>query len=227
MITFIQLFWHWITASAHWSGTDGIPTRVGEHLWYTLLSLLIATVISVPAGVITGHTGKGGFVTASLANFARALPTLGLLVLIVLGMGIGLVPSLVVLTALAIPPILINTYEGMRGVDPDMKDAARGVGMTGRQVMFQVELPVALPLILLGLRTAALQIVATATVAAYVGLGGLGRFIYDGLDSKDYAQAAGGTVFAVLLAFAVALIFLTTRRLCVPKGVRLAEKGAA
>lgn len=224
MSTFLTFFLHWLTSPDQWSGPDGVPARVGEHLYYTILSLAVAMVLALPVGLYTGHTGRGGFLAASVANFARALPTIGLLVIIVQGLGIGLVPPLIVLVALAIPPVLINTYEGIRGVDADLKDAARGVGMTGREVLFRVELPAAMPLILLGLRTAAIQIVATATVAAYVGLGGLGRFIFDGLSRQDYQALAGGTVFAVLLALAVSLVFMLLRRLLVPRGVRLQEK---
>lgn len=224
MSTFLTFFLHWLTSPAQWSGPDGVPARVGEHVYYTVVALLIAAVLALPVGLYTGHTGRGGFLAASVANFARALPTIGLLVIIVQGMGIGLVPPLIVLVALAVPPVLINAYEGIRGVDAELKDAARGVGMTGREVLFRVELPAAMPLILLGLRTAAIQIVATATVAAYVGLGGLGRFIFDGLSRQDYQALAGGTVFAVLLALAVSLVFMLLRRLLVPRGVRLQEK---
>lgn len=224
MSTFLTFFLHWLTSPAQWSGPDGVPARVSEHLYYTIVALIIAAVLALPVGLYTGHTGRGGFLAASVANFARALPTIGLLVIIVQGMGIGLVPPLIVLVALAVPPVLINTYEGIRGVDAELKDAARGVGMTGREVLFRVELPAAMPLILLGLRTAAIQIVATATVAAYVGLGGLGRFIFDGLSRQDYQALAGGTVFAVLLALAVSLVFMLLRRLLVPRGVRLQEK---
>lgn len=224
MSTFLTFFLHWLTSPAQWSGPDGVPARVGEHLYYTIVALAVAVVLALPVGLYTGHTGRGGFLSASVANFARALPTIGLLVIIVQGMGIGLIPPLIVLVALAVPPVLINTYEGIRGVDAELKDAARGVGMTGREVLFRVELPAAMPLILLGLRTAAIQIVATATVAAYVGLGGLGRFIFDGLSRHDYQALAGGTVFAVLLALAVSLVFMLLRRLLVPRGVRLQEK---
>lgn len=224
MSTFLTFFLHWLTSPAQWSGPDGVPARVGEHVYYTVVALAIAVVLALPVGLYTGHTGRGGFLAASVANFARALPTIGLLVIIVQGMGIGLVPPLIVLVALAVPPVLINTYEGIRGVDAELKDAARGVGMTGSEVLFRVELPAAMPLILLGLRTAAIQIVATATVAAYVGLGGLGRFIFDGLSRQDYQALAGGTVFAVLLALAVSLVFMLLRRLLVPRGVRLQEK---
>ncbi|MCO6007598.1 ABC transporter permease [Actinoallomurus purpureus] len=220
----IQLFWDWITQSANWSGDDGIPNRLAEHLWYSGLALLIAAAIGLPLGLLTGHTGRGGFLAVSLANFGRALPTLGILVLVVLLYGVGLGPVLTALILLAVPPILVNTYEGVRGVDADMKDAAKGMGMTGRQVLFKVEVPAALPLILLGLRTAAIQIVATATVAAYVSLGGLGRYIFDGFQRQDYPMVVGGSVLVVLLAVIVSLGFLALRRLVVPLGVRHREK---
>jgi osmoprotectant transport system permease protein len=216
----LNLFWEWITASVNWHGTDGIPARLVEHLWYSGLSLLIAAAIGLPLGLLTGHTGRGGFLAASLANFARALPTLGIVILVVLIYGVGLGPVLTALIALAVPPILVNTYEGIRTVDADIKDAARGMGMTESEVLFKVEVPAAMPLILLGLRTAAIQIVATATVAAYVSLGGLGRYIFDGFQRQDYKAVVGGSVLVVLLAVIVAGIFLALRRLLVPEGVR-------
>jgi osmoprotectant transport system permease protein len=153
-------------------------------------------------------------------NAARSLPTLGLLTLTVVVFGIGLTPVLVPLVALAIPPILVNTYEGIRQVDADLTDAARCMGMTGRQVLAQVELPVALPLILLGLRTSAIQIVSTATIAAYVGLGGLGRFIVDGLERREYDQMAGGAVLAVAFVLLVEAAFVLLARVTVAQGVR-------
>jgi osmoprotectant transport system permease protein len=224
VIHIFQLFWDWITQSANWSGDDGIPNRLAEHLWYSGLALLIAAAVGLPLGLLTGHTGRGGFLAVSLANFGRALPTLGILVLVVLLYGVGLGPVLTALIALAVPPILVNTYEGIRSVDADAKDAAKGMGMTGRQVLFKVEVPAALPLILLGLRTAAIQIVATATVAAYVSLGGLGRYIFDGFQRQDYPMVVGGSVLVVLLAVIVSLGFLALRRLVVPLGVRHREK---
>jgi osmoprotectant transport system permease protein len=143
-----------------------------------------------------------------------------LLILVVLAVGIGLTPVLVALVALAIPPILVNTYEGIRTVDADLKDAARGMGMTSWGVLARVEVPVAMPLILLGLRTAAIQVVSTATVAAYVGIGGLGRFIFEGQRLRDDGMVTGGALLVVLLAVLVSLIFLALRRAVVPAGVR-------
>jgi len=156
----------------------------------------------------------------TLANFGRALPTLGLLVLIFVLTAGSAASWLVPLTFLAIPPILVNTYEGVLGVDPELTDAARGMGMTGRQILRKVEFPLAVPLILLGLRISAIQVVATATIAAYIGLGGLGRYIIDGLASAQYNKVAGGAAVIVLLALAIQVVFILLRWLIVPVGLR-------
>lgn len=216
----VQLAWDWLSASAQWHGADGIPVRFLEHIEYSGIALVVAAVIALPLGLLIGHTGRGGFAVVSIANVARALPTLGLVVLIVNQAGLKLVPVLIALMALAIPPILVNTYEGVRGVDPDIKDAATGMGMRGWGVLTKVEVPVAMPLILLGLRTSALQVVATATVIAFPGLGGLGRFIVDGLARNDYAPVIGGSVIVVALAVVVQLAFVLLRRLVLPPGLR-------
>jgi osmoprotectant transport system permease protein len=219
-MSILQLAWEWLVDSANWSGPDGIPVRLGQHLWYSGLALLLATLIALPLGLLIGHTGRGAFLAVNSANAARALPTLGLLVLVVLVLGIGLVPVLVALVALAVPPILVNTYEGIRGVDADLKDAAKGMGMTGRQVLLRVEAPVALPLILLGMRTAAIHIVSTATIAAITSLGGLGRFIIDGLARRDYETVVGGAFLVVLLAIATQALFALVLRVVVSPGLR-------
>jgi osmoprotectant transport system permease protein len=216
----IRAAWTWLTASAHWSGGDGIPYRLLEHLEYSALALVIAALIALPIGALVGHTGRGGFAVVTIANFARAIPTLGLLLLVVTVTSIGLTPVIIPLIALAVPPVLVNTYEGIRGVDPDVKDAARGMGMTGSGILLKAEVPVAMPLILLGLRTAAIQVVATATIAAYAGIGGLGRYIVDGLARKDYPSVVGGSVLVVLLAVAVQLAFAGIRRAVVSRGLR-------
>lgn len=202
----------WFTDPANWTGSAGIPVRIGEHVYYSLVALVLSVVIAVPVGLLTGHTGVGGFLTTSLANFARALPTIGLLFLIVLLAGIGLIPVVSALVALAVPPILVNTHEGVRGVEPRLRDAALGMGMRGRQVLFGLELPMAAPLILIGVRTAAVQVVATATIAAYVGVGGLGRYIFDGQDRQDLAMMLAGSLLVVLLAVATTLLFAGYRR---------------
>jgi osmoprotectant transport system permease protein len=211
---------HWFGTAANWSGPDGIPARLLQHLSYSGLALLIAAAIGIPLGLVLGHTGRGAFAVINLANAARAVPTLGLLTLVVVAVSIGVLPVLVALIALAVPPILVNTYEGIRTVDPELTDAAHGMGMTGPQVLLRVRFPVALPLVFLGLRLAAIQIVSTATIAAYVGLGGLGRFIIDGIERQDYASTVGGAVLAVLLALLAEVVFVVAARLLVSRGVR-------
>lgn len=210
----------WLSDPANWRGADGIPSRLLQHVGYSLLALLIAGLIALPLGLLIGHTRRGAFLAINLANAGRALPTLGVVILAFFAFGIGLRPVMIALVVLAIPPILVNTYEGVRTVDDDLTDAARGMGMTGRQVLSRVELPVALPLILLGLRTAAIQIVSTATIAAYVSLGGLGRFIIDGLARRDYNIVVGGAILVALLAVVTELLFVAIYRSTVSPGVR-------
>ncbi|MGI5378981.1 ABC transporter permease [Streptomyces sp. CA-251387] len=206
--------------SAHWSGYDGIPTRVGEHIQYTLQALGIAALIGLPVGLITGHYGRGGNVLALIAVAGRALPTFGLLVLMTLLVGFGMVNVMTPLVVLAVPPILVTTYEAMRSVDPSPVDAARGMGMSEAGVLFQVELPAALPLILSGLRSGAIQIVSTATIAAYVSLGGLGRYIIDGLYQRSYEKVVGGATLVAGLALATLAVFWLLGRIAVSPGVR-------
>ncbi|WP_068163976.1 ABC transporter permease [Rhodococcus phenolicus] len=220
MTTLLHYLSEYFGSAANWTGPGGIPTRIREHVGYTLLALVLAFAVAFPLGLWTGHTGRGGAVVTLVANSARALPTYGLLVLLVVLSGIGLVPVLIPLLALAIPPILLNTYEGIRGVDPALTDAARGMGMTRRQVLLGAQLPVALPLILVGTRTAAVQIVATATIAAAVSFGGVGRPIVDGLARSDYALVVGGAALAALCSLVVLGIFAVLRRVLVSPGLR-------
>ncbi|MGW0338078.1 ABC transporter permease [Streptomyces sp. NPDC003011] len=206
--------------SAHWKGYDGIPTRLAEHVGYSLLALAVAAAIGLPVGLLTGHTGRGGNALAFIATAARALPSFGLLVLMFVILGLGLLPVMIPLVVLAIPPILVTTYEAMRSVDPSPVDAARGMGMHESRILFQVELPVALPLILSGLRSAAIQIVSTATIAAYVSLGGLGRYIVDGLYQRDYEKVVGGATLTAVMALVTLGIFWAVNRIAVSPGVR-------
>ncbi|MFD7894402.1 ABC transporter permease [Streptomyces sp. NPDC059743] len=190
----------WLVSGEQWTGADGIGHRLAEHLQYSLLATLIAAVIALPLGLLIGHTGRGAFVAINLASFGRALPTVGLVVLVFLTSGLSMTPVYVALVALAVPAIVTNTYAGMTAVDPEVKDAARGQGMRGHQVLFQVEIPLALPLIMTGLRLALIQVVATATIAAYVSFGGLGRYVFDGLAQRDLVQVLGGAVLVAVVA---------------------------
>ena len=220
-MSFLSFAWNWLKAPAQWHGSGDIPIRLLQHLGYSGLSLLVAALIALPAGIWIGHTGRGGVVVVNIANAWRAIPTLGLLVLMVVLIGFSVLAWLVPLVVLAIPPILVNAYEGVAGVDPGLRDSARGMGMTGWQSLRKVELPVALPLIMLGLRTGAIFVVATATIAAEIGLGGLGRYIIDGLSQSNYAEVAGGAVLVVLLALLVQVIFVILRFLVVPAPLRI------
>jgi osmoprotectant transport system permease protein len=224
-MSFFSFAWNWITQSANWHGPGDIPRQVLAHLGYSGLPLLIAALISIPLGVAIGHTGRGAVLVVNLANAWRAVPTLGLLILLAVLLGFSFLTWLLPLVVLAIPPILVNTYEGVAGVDRDVKDAARGAGMTPWQQVTQVEVPIALPLILVGLRTAAIFMVATATLAAYIGLGGLGRYIFDGLASDQYGPVAGGALLVVILAVLVLVLFAGLSRLVVPTGLRRQGRG--
>ena len=219
-MSFFNFAWQWLTVSGHWSGSNGVPARFIETIEYTALAMVIAAVISLPLGVIIGHTNKGGQILISLANIWRSLPTLGLLVLAFILSGGASWAWLIPLVALALPPIMVTTYEGVLGVDAGLKDAAAGMGMTSRQVLLQVEVPVALPLILLGLRTASIQVVATASIAAYISLGGFGRYIIDGLATNNYGLVAGGAACIVVLALVVQFAYTGLARLIVPAGLR-------
>ena len=218
--------WQWLTSATNWSGTDGIGHRLVQHLEYSGSSLLIAALIAIPLGLWIGHTGRGRVIVVGLANGVRSIPTLGLLfiVLLVLAPHITsgdafLIPSIVVLVVLAIPPLLAGAYAGVEQVDPAARDAARGMGLTAWQVLWRIEVPCALPLMFGGIRSAALQVVATATIAATVSVGGLGRFLIDGLAYRDYSMMAGGALLVGLLAIAVDAVLAGVQRLVVSPGL--------
>lgn len=212
----------WLTDPENWSGTGGIPARILEHLTYSGMTLAVALAVAVPLGLWVGHTGRGSGVVVGLAGALRALPTLGLLTLFTLLLGLGLVPPIIALVLLAIPPILSGTYAGIANVSPALKDAGAAVGMTGRQVLTRVEVPNAMPVILGGIRNAALQVVATVTVVAYINLGGLGRYLIDGLAVRDYDRMLGSVVLVAVLALAVDAVLALAQRLSTSPGLRLA-----
>ncbi|WP_188991279.1 ABC transporter permease [Saccharopolyspora thermophila] len=214
----------WLTDPAHWTGPGGLLAQTLRHLYYCVLSVTVAALIAVPLGVYIGHTGRGSVVVVGLSNAMRALPTLGLVTLLVLGFGLGEAPALAGLVVLAVPAILSGAYAGVRNAPADAVDAARGVGMTSAQRLWQVELPTALPLVLGGVRSAMLQVVATAAVAAYVGLGGLGRILLDGLKISDYAQMASAAIAIAVLAVLLDLVLAGATRLLVPRGLVLAAR---
>ena len=190
----------WLCSPSNWGGGSGIGARVLEHLALTVVLVVIGAVIAVPVGVLIGHTGRMRTAVTLLTGAARAVPTLGLLTLVGLWLGIGLVAPSAALLVLAIPPMLAGAYAGIGSADPATVDGARAIGLTERQVVMQVELPAALPLIMAGVRSAALQVVATATLAAYTADVGLGRFLYTGLKTRDYGQMIGGALLVVAAA---------------------------
>jgi osmoprotectant transport system permease protein len=216
----------YLTTSSNWRGSSGIAERFLQHLAYSAEALLIAGAIALPLGLLSGHTGRGGAFLSMVGNATRALPTLGLLTIFAILIGVGLEAALIPLVVLAVPSMLVNTYVGIRDVDRSVVDAARGTGMHGWQVLFRVEMPVALPLIFLGLRLAAIQVVSTATIAAYVGLGGLGRYIIDGQASRNFAELGAGALLVCVFAIVIETFFLICQRILVSPGVRARTRTA-
>lgn len=222
----------WLVDPAHWSGSDGIPNRIAEHLLISGVTTAVAVLIALPIGIWFGHRGSGGFVAINLANIGRALPSFALLGLMLpialnLRLGLGFWPTFLALVPLGIPPILTNSYVAVREVDRDVVEAARGMGLRERQVLRSVELPIGAPLIIAGVRNAAVAIVATATLGAYVAGGGLGRFIVDGLARQEYPRMVAGAVLVALLSIAVELAFGAVERVAVSAGVRGTRESAA
>jgi osmoprotectant transport system permease protein len=224
----------WLGQPAHWTGPDGMLPRMGEHLALSAFCIVLATLIALPLGLYIGHTGRGATLAIGVSNIGRALPTLAILGIVltltaslVPPYGFFLIPTVVALTALAIPPIVTNTYAGVREVDPEAIEAGRGMGMREMQLLGQVEIPLAVPAILAGLRISAVQVVATATLAAVLGAGGLGRLIIDGIAQHDDAQLFMGALLVALLSIATELAFALLQRLTVSPGLRPSARTAA
>jgi len=205
---FINL-WHWLTTSANWHGSSGIPNRLWEHLQLCAASVAAAAVIAIPLGLFFGHRRRGGFVASTVVNVGRALPSFAILAIavITLNFGIGFWPIWLALFVLAMPPMFTNSVTAIQGVRPDVLESARGMGMRPRRILSQVELPLAGPLIIAGVRTSAVQVIATAPLGALVAWGGLGRFIIDGLSTQDFAQVTGGAILVALFSIATELGF--------------------
>jgi osmoprotectant transport system permease protein len=190
----------WFADPSNWTGTSGILNRTVEHVVLSAISVITAILIAVPAGLFIGHTGRGAFITVTVANLGRSIPSYALLIIFVTWFGIGFAAAFPALVVLALPPILTNTYVGLREVDRDTVEAGRAMGMRETQLLRRVEVPIALPVIVSGVRVAAVQVVATATLAALVGGGGLGRFIVDGFALRQQDMLVAGAILVALLA---------------------------
>ena len=219
----------WLGDLAHYRGVDGVPHRLAEHLALTGIAVGVAALVALPVGLLLGHLRRGGTVVTALTNASRAVPTLGVLIIFssIASIGIGNRAAVYALVLFAIPPILVNTYVGIAGVDREVVEAARGMGMGEAAVLLQVELPLARGLVVAGLRTAVVQVIATATLAAYVGGGGLGTFVNNGYGRQDYAQVLGGAVWIAGLALAAEIVLAGLQRLVTPAALRTGPVGAA
>ncbi|HEX9377512.1 MAG TPA: ABC transporter permease [Actinomycetota bacterium] len=221
--------WDWLTDADHWTGPCDplncpVPTRVLQHVEISVLALALALAVALPLGMLIGHTRRGEFLAVSVANLGRAIPSFAIVSLVYVAIlqlkpkaSFGYTPSVVALFLLAIPPILTNTYVGIQNVDGDTVEAARGMGLTERGVLLRLELPLAAPLIVAGLRTAAVQVVATATLAAVIGGPGLGRYIVDGFAVNDDTAVLAGAVLVAILAIVTELGFATLERVASPR----------
>lgn len=211
-MNYLRQAFSWLTDSSNWSGASGIPARIGEHLLITAIVVGLAAAIAVPVGVLVGHTRRGAAAVGAVTGAARSIPTLGLLTVFGLAFGIGLKAPVLALVILAIPSLLAGTYAGIQAIDPAIPSAAKAVGMSPAQVIGKVEIPLALPVIVGGVRAAVLQVIATATLAAYISDTGLGRYLFSGLKSRDYTQMLGGAFVVILLALLMEVILASLQR---------------
>jgi osmoprotectant transport system permease protein len=213
----------WFADGAHWQGPGGIPTRLLEHVLMSGAAMAVGAALAIPLGVALGHFGRGGNLAISLSNIGRAIPSFAILVFALQLLGSGAPPAFVALVALAIPPMVTNSYLGVHEVDADVREAGRGMGMRPLKLLTRVELPLALPYIMAGVRTSAVNVVATATLAALVAWGGLGRFIIDGFATTDYVQVFAGAVLVAVLSILVELSLAALQRLTMPAGLKARE----
>lgn len=215
-----------LTDPAHWRGPDGLARQLLLHTYYCLISVGLAALIAVPLGLYIGHTGRGSVIVVGACNAMRGLPTLGLVTMLVLIFGLGEGPAIAALVILAVPAVLSGTYAGVRSVPGETVDAAKGMGMTPFQRLWRVEVPNATPLLMGGIRSAMLQVVATAAVAAYVNLGGLGTVLLIGVKTNEYERTAAAAILIALLAVALDLMLAALTKWLVPRGLALAAENA-
>ena len=224
----------WLTDPVNWIGSDGIPTRLLEHVEISAVTLAIALILALPLGLWIGHTDRGARLAVAAANFGRAVPTLAVMgivapftTLIDPGLGFIVYPTVVAMVLLAVPPIMVNAYAGIHDVDRDLVEAARGIGYHESQILLGVELPISLPVVSGGIRSASVQVIATATLGALFGFGGLGRFLVDGIAQQDTGQTWGGVVLVALLVLTSEALFALLQRRLISRGLRLRVAPAA
>lgn len=217
----------WLTDASHWAGPNGIPVRLAEHAAISAVSLVIALVIALPIGLYIGHTGRGATLAVNSANLWRALPSIAVIAIVLPitaaldpQAGFKIYPTVAAMIVLAVPPILVNTYAGLAGVERDLVEAGRGQGMGPAQVLTRIELPLSVPVILTGIRSGAVQIVATATLGAIFGFGGLGRYLVDGVAQLDTGQIVGGALLVAGLVIFTGLLIAGLGRLLTPRPLR-------
>jgi osmoprotectant transport system permease protein len=222
----------WLTDPTNWSGASGIPTRLVEHLAVSFAALLLAVAIALPIGLFVGHTRRGASLAVNVANLGRALPTLALItiflpvtVLVDPQLGFKVYPTLLALVVLGLPPILVNTYVGVSGVDADLVEAGRGMGLRETEILRRVEIPVAIPVIAGGVRSAASQIVATATLGAIFGGVGLGRYLVEGIAQNDNGMIFGGVTLVAVLSLATETVFALVQRRITSPGLMTSSAG--
>lgn len=216
----------WLTDATHWAGPNGIPERLGEHIVISAISLLIALAIGLPIGLWIGHTGRHSKVAVNSANLWRALPSLAVIAIVLPitaqidpDAGFKVYPTIVAMVVLAVPPIMVNAYAGLAGIDRDILEAARGQGMAERQILTGVEVPLAVPVIATGIRSAAIQVLATATLGAVFGFGGLGRYLVNGVSQNDHGQIFGGVALVAGLVITAELVIAAIQRQLTPRGL--------
>jgi osmoprotectant transport system permease protein len=220
----------WLTDPAHWVGPNGIPVRLAEHIAISAVSLAIALAIALPIGLWIGHTGRHTTIAVNSANLWRALPSLAVIAIVLPitaridpEAGFKIYPTIVAMVVLAVPPILVNTYSGLAGVERDILEAGRGQGMSERQILRRVELPLSVPVIATGVRSATIQVIATATLGAIFGFGGLGRYLVDGMaqiSQGGVGQIFGGVILVAGLVIVAELVIALFQRVLTPRGLR-------
>ena len=221
-MTAMASIWDWFLNADNWTGSSGVPARLVEHLWISARALIIAFAIALPLGVWLGHKGRYGTLVTSIGNLGRAIPTFALLIILASWETVGVsdLAAIIALAIFAIPPVLTNAFVGIRDTDRTARESARGMGMTGSQVLWRVELPLSVPVVAAGIRTSTVQVVATATLAALVGGGGLGRFVVDGFGRQDITLMLAGVILVAVVCVTIELVLGGVQKVLTPRPLR-------